>query len=52
MPSGFSALLLVVRQEGHLTCKNLSDVVLGWLSGLERGADVSATHQVVLQKGR
>jgi len=29
----FSALtLLVGRQEGHSACKNLSDVVLAWLS--------------------
>jgi len=31
--------LLVGRQEEHLACKKLSDVVLAWLSVLQQGAN-------------
>ena len=52
----FSALtLLVGRQEGHTTCKELSGEVLAWLSVWSEvqtciwPADATATHGLLLQ---
>ena len=53
--NAFSALtLLVGRQEVHPACKNLSDGMLAWLSGIRcrlayNPADANATHYLLLQ---